>query len=240
MVSKYREVLYLVLAVGGAFVVALAPRVFGYRPPAGIPTRIGFNASPNPVAVGESVGIFGSITRTDTGNAVLTPGLAIDIILNGQKVGSALTNAQGTFSATITAPSTQGTYTLRADFLGGQGFAPSSSSQSLTVTAPPPPSEVQFTVVVDAASQCHSQNFQFDFAFYPYGTVVQTVLGMHQLGSPITPVSCDPLFGTPHGHNATMVVEEGTAIVTGYPPGPGDVDIRSIGTVRLRVTITNL
>jgi len=99
----------------------------------GIPTTLTISA-PGEVGPGETFNILGQLTRDDTGVAI--PNMSISVSYNGKSIGSVLTDMQGVYTIPASIPD-PGTYTLRADYEGTEGYAASTSVADTTVTATP-------------------------------------------------------------------------------------------------------
>jgi len=99
----------------------------------GIPTTLTISA-PDEVGPREAFNIFGQLTRDDTGVAI--PNMSISVSYNGVSLGSVLTDMQGVYTIPASIPD-PGTYTLRADYEGTEGYAASRSVADTTVAASP-------------------------------------------------------------------------------------------------------
>ena len=123
--------------------------------PVGIPTTTTMSA-PATVKPEEVFNIFGQLTRDDTGVAI--PDMSISVSYNGTSIGSVLTDMQGVYTipASILTP---GTYTLKADYEGTEGYAASRSVADTVVAATP--LEAAITIIGSAAA---------GLALFLYGT----------------------------------------------------------------------
>ncbi len=97
-----------------------------------IPTALTIDA-PSSVAPGEAFWISGILYERDT--SVPIPNQLISLSYNGVELGSALTGVDGDYllQASI---STEGTYTLKADFAGTEAYNSSSVMDSILATSP--------------------------------------------------------------------------------------------------------
>jgi len=88
-----------------------------------IPTSLTIALSPSTVYPGQTVTVSGQLVRTDTSTGLAS--MKVEIWLGNSKVTEATTRSDGTYSTTITAPSTAGRYDYVAKFAGARGFSPS-------------------------------------------------------------------------------------------------------------------
>lgn len=119
-----------------------------------IPTRIvNLKVSPNPATTGQPITISGQLQRlTPNGQWIGVPDQVVTIYNDG----NAVTDSNGNFSATITAPQVPGAYTYQAffnwndkEFLGES----ESSIVNLIVILPAPTSSTSTTVVQPTTSK---------------------------------------------------------------------------------------
>ena len=107
-----------------------------------LPTRISVSASPSKVYPGQKVTISGQLQQMVGPNQWSgAPGQLVFI----SDYGWVRTDSNGNFSATITAPSTPGTYTVKVAFYSTGWLWSSESSASFTVVQPQMPSTTQPT-----------------------------------------------------------------------------------------------
>ena len=103
-------------------------------------TRISLSVSPSQVYPGQKVTISGQLQYFAGNNQ--WAGVPDQMVFISD-YGLVKTDSNGNFSVTITAPSTPGTYTIKAEFYNSGYLWQSESSVSFTVIQPPTPSTTQ-------------------------------------------------------------------------------------------------
>lgn len=97
--------------------------------PADVPTTLTISA-PTSAKKGASFPISGMLIRNDTGGPV--PFASITLRYNGVSLGSTTTGVDGDYLKTVSI-GTEGTFTLKAAFAGGSGYAASEAQTKLSV-----------------------------------------------------------------------------------------------------------
>jgi len=87
------------------------------------------------VKKGETFIVTGTLTRDDTGEGV--EDASISLSYNGTNLGSTRTGVGGDYVTGVSIGE-EGTFTLKASFAGGSGFAASEAKRGLTVGVPTP------------------------------------------------------------------------------------------------------
>ena len=100
--------------------------------PADVATSLNISA-PSSAKKGASFRVYGQLTRNDTGVAV--PGAGINLSYNGQSIGTPTTDMQGVYDISMSIPN-EGTFTLKANFAGGSGYAASEAQSRISVSVP--------------------------------------------------------------------------------------------------------
>jgi len=97
--------------------------------PLDVATSITISA-PSSAKKGASFTISGILIRNDTGGPV--PSASISLSYNGTSLGSATTGVDGDYLRTVSIGA-EGTFTLKASFAGGSGYAASTAQRSVSV-----------------------------------------------------------------------------------------------------------
>ena len=87
-------------------------------------------SAPSSVTQGASFVISGIFIMNDTGGPV--PNATISLSYDGTSLGSATTGVDGDYLKTVSIPSV-GSFTLRADYAGGGGFAGSEAFRNVSI-----------------------------------------------------------------------------------------------------------
>ena len=102
--------------------------------PADVPTSLTISTWSS-VKKGETFIVTGTLTRDDTNEGV--EGASISLSYNGTPLGSTTTGVGGDYVTGVSIGE-EGTFTLKAYFAGGSGFAASEAKRGLTVGVPTP------------------------------------------------------------------------------------------------------
>jgi len=102
------------------------------EPEVGIPTTLTLSA-PASVEVGEKFNVSGILYKTESG--VPIPSQPINLSYNGKSLGYATTGIDGDYLKQVSIP-TGGVHTLKAEFLGAEGYAASSRTTRMGVGVP--------------------------------------------------------------------------------------------------------
>jgi len=102
--------------------------------PADVATSLTISAFSS-VKKDETFLVTGTLTRDDTKEGV--EGASISLSYNGTGLGSATTHVDGDYIIAISIGA-EGTFTLKANFAGGSGYAASEAKRGLSVGVPAP------------------------------------------------------------------------------------------------------
>ena len=95
--------------------LAMVPGAVAKAPPKTVAAAITVSESPNPVTAGTPVAASGNVASKITCAKYRTVTLEwVDATLTATPAGTATTGPNGAYSTTVTAPTTAGSYTLRA------------------------------------------------------------------------------------------------------------------------------
>lgn len=98
-------------------------------------------SAPSTVKLGESFSITGILIRQDTGGPV--PNALIKLYYNGSSIGSVTTGVDGDYIKSGVTFLNAGTWTLKATFAGGSGYAASAAQKPISVRGKALPSPIQ-------------------------------------------------------------------------------------------------
>jgi len=106
----------------------------------GYNTRIyGLSVSPSSVAPNKPVTVSGYLQYESSTGWVGLGGKSVAIYIDGTHVGSVTTGSDGSFSLSFRAPSTPGTYTIKAVFTGSYEYGGTEATAGLGVSTVPTP-----------------------------------------------------------------------------------------------------
>lgn len=102
--------------------------------PLDVATTLSISA-PSSAKKGASFNTSGILTRNDTGGPIRYA--SIPLSYNGTSLGSATTGVDGDYLKTVSI-NAEGTFTLKATFAGGAGYAASSAQRGMAIGVPTP------------------------------------------------------------------------------------------------------